>query len=128
VRPIHHRDEDRVKAHIFLCMLAYYVEWHMHEALRPLLFSDEELEAKNTQDPVAPAKRSAAALVKAKSKKTSEGLETQSFRTLMDHLGTIVRNFCKRKGQDDAGTQVALDSTPNDLQQRAFDLLKSITV
>jgi transposase len=129
VRPIHHRDEDRVRAHIFLCMLAYYVEWHMHEAMRPLLFSDEELEAKKTRDPVAPAKRSASALAKAKNKKTVEGFEAQSFRTLMDHLGTIVRNFCKRKGGGEAeGADVTIDSTPNKLQQRAFELLKSISM
>jgi len=128
VRPIHHRDADRVRAHIFLCMLSYYVEWHMHEALRPLLFSDEDLEAKTTRDPVAPAKRSASALAKAKTKKTAEGFEAHSFRTLMNHLGTIVRNYCKRKGRGDAGTHVTIDSTPNDLQQRAFDLLKSINV
>ena len=129
VRPIHHRSENRVRAHIFLCMLAYYVEWHMHEALRPLLFSDEELEAKKTRDPVAPAKRSASALAKAKNKKTTDGFEVQSFRTLMDHLGTIVRNFCKRKGRSDAeGADVTIDSTPNELQQRAFELLKNIAV
>jgi transposase len=129
VRPIHHRDEDRVRAHIFLCMLSYYVEWHMHEALRPLLFSDEDLEAKTTRDPIAPAKRSASALAKAKTKKTAEGFEAHSFRTLIDHLGTIVRNFCKRRGANDAeGSDVTLDSTPNDLQQRALELLKSITM
>ena len=129
VRPIHHRDEDRVRAHIFLCMLSYYVEWHMHEALRPLLFSDEELEAKKTRDPVAPAKRSASALAKARDKKTAEGFEAQSFRTLIDHLGTIVRNFCKRKGdENNKGAEVIIDSTPNELQQRAFELLNSITV
>ncbi|EQD73917.1 hypothetical protein B1A_04710, partial [mine drainage metagenome] len=64
VRPIHHRLEDRVRAHIFLCMLAYYVEWHMLEAWRPLLFADEDQEAKAHRDPVAPAKRSEQALQK----------------------------------------------------------------
>jgi transposase len=61
VRPIHHRREDRVRAHIFLCMLAYYVEWHMREAWRELMFADEEQDAKRTRDPVAPARRSKAA-------------------------------------------------------------------
>ena len=60
VRPIHHRLEPRVRAHIFLCMLAYYVQWHMLDAWRPLLFSDEDQQAKTTRDPVAPATRSAA--------------------------------------------------------------------
>ena len=64
VRPIHHRREDRVRAHIFLCMLAYYVEWHMREAWRELMFADEEQDAKRTRDPVAPARRSKAALKK----------------------------------------------------------------
>ena len=129
VRPIHHRGGNRVRAHIFLCMLAYYVEWHMHEALRPLLFSDEELEAKKTRDPVAPAKRSASALAKARDKITADGFEAQSFRTLMDHLGTIVRNFCRRKGgENNKGSEVIIDSTPNDIQQRAFDLLKSVSL
>ena len=101
----------------------------MHEALRPLLFSDEELEAEKTRDPVAPAKRSASALAKARDKKTADGFEAQSFRTLIDHLGTIVRNFCKRKGdENNKGSEVIIDSTPNELQQRAFELLKSITV
>jgi transposase len=62
VRPIHHRREPRVRAHIFLCMLAYYVEWHLREAWRPLLFADEDQQANATRDPVAPAKRSPAAL------------------------------------------------------------------
>jgi transposase len=129
VRPIHHRDADRVRAHIFLCMLAYYVEWHMHEALRPLLFSDEELEAKKTRDPVAPSKRSSSALAKARDKKTAKGFEVQSFRTLMNHLGTIVRNFCKRKGEEDnEGANAIIDSTPNEIQQHAFELLKGISV
>ena len=64
VRPIHHRTADRVRAHIFLCMLAYYVEWHMREAWRELMFADTEQQAKATRDPVAPAKRSNAALAK----------------------------------------------------------------
>src|SRR4029077_11198994 len=64
VRPIHHRLEERVRAHVLLCMLAYYVEWHMCEAWRELLFADEDLEAKRTRDPVAAAKRSPEALHK----------------------------------------------------------------
>ena len=75
VRPIRHRLETRVRAHIFLCMLAYYVEWHMREAWRPLLFCDEDQEAKKTRDPVAPAKRSEAALRKIRSKKLDDGTE-----------------------------------------------------
>jgi transposase len=129
VRPIYHHNEDRVRAHIFLCMLAYYVEWHMHEALRPLLFFDEDLDAKKTRDPVAPARRSPTALAKAATKRTDNGLEAHSFRTLLDHLGTIVRNFCARKGAAKSEeTSVVIESTPNPTQQRAFDLLKEITL
>jgi hypothetical protein len=129
VRPIHHRNEDRVRAHIFLSMLAYYVEWHMQEALRPLLFSDEDQEAKATRDPVAPAKRSAKALAKIATKETEDGFEVHSFRTLIDHLGGIVRNFCKRRGEGyDALAGAIIETTPDALQQRALDLLKNIAV
>ena len=129
VRPIHHHDEDRVCAHIFLCMLAYYVEWHMQEALRPLLFADEDQDAKATRDPVAPAKRSAKALAKIATKKTDDGFEAHSFRTLLDHLGGLVRNFCSRKGAA-AGepADVVIETTPDPVQQRALDLLKEIAV
>lgn len=129
VRPIRHWDEDRVRAHIFLCMLAYYVEWHMVEALRPLLFADEEQDAKTTRDPVAPAKRSAKALAKIAAKETEDGLGVHSFRTLVDHLAGIVRNFCKRRGEGDAAPAGAIiETTPDPLQQRALDLLAQITV
>lgn len=129
VRPIHHHDEDRVRAHILLCTLAYYVEWHMKEALRPLLFADEDQEAKQTRDPVAPAKRSADALNKIATKKTTEGFEAHSIRTLIDHLGAIVRNQCIRKGTTDArAATVTIETTPGPVQQRALELLKKIVV
>jgi transposase len=128
VRPIHHHLEDRVKAHIFLCMLAYYVEWHMLEALRPLLFSDEEQEAKKTRDPVAPARRSRSALAKAATKRIEDGSEAHSFRTLLDRLGTIVRNFCKHRGAVKGEAAVIIESTPDPTQQRVFDLLKEIAL
>jgi transposase len=127
VRPIHHHNEDRVRAHILLCMLAYYVEWHMKEVLRPLLFADEDQEAKKTRDPVAPAKRSAAALAKIATKTTTEGFEVHSFGTLIDHLAGIVRNHCVRKGATDSqGAAVTIETTPGPVQQRAFDLIKKI--
>jgi len=129
VRPIHHRVEERVRAHIFLCMLAYNVEWHMREALRPLLFDDEDQDAKTTRDPVAPAKRSSRALAKIATKKTEEGLETHSFRTLVDHLAGIVRNSCKRRGDgENAPADVIIETTPDPIQQRAFDLIAQIAV
>jgi len=128
VRPIHHRTEDRVRAHIFLCMLAYYVEWHMREALRPLLFADEDQAAKATRDPVAPARRSRGALAKIASKTTGDGFEAHSFRTLIDHLGGIVRNVCRRQGADDDSVGVVIQTTPDPVQQRAFALLQEIAV
>jgi transposase len=95
VRPIHHRTADRVRAHILLCLLAYYVEWHLRQAWEPLLFEDEELAAdRRTRDPVAPAQSSASARRKKKTHATPGGLPVQSFRTLMAHLGTRCRNTC----------------------------------
>src|SRR5262249_42333747 len=113
VRPIHHRLETRVRAHIFLCMLAYYVggrrqsrweplssrlprhnvEWHMREAWRELIFADEDQAAKATRDPVAPARRSAAAEDKASSKRLEDGTPVHSFHTLLAELSAIVRNM-----------------------------------
>jgi transposase len=94
VRPIHHRTADRVRAHLLLCLLAYYVEWHLRRAWEPLLFEDEELAAdRRIRDPVAPAKPSASARRK-KTHATPGGLPVQSFRTLLAHLGTRCRNTC----------------------------------
>ena len=95
VRPIHHRTADRVRAHIFLCMLAYYVEWHMREAWRELMFADTDQAAKATRDPVAPAKRSKAALAKAARHTLDDGTPAHSFSTLLAELATIVRNTCR---------------------------------
>ena len=95
VRPIHHRTADRVRAHILLCLLAYYVEWHLRQAWEPLLFEDEELAVdRRTRDPVAPARASESARRKKKTHTTPGGLPVQSFRTLMAHLGTRCRNTC----------------------------------
>ena len=95
VRPIHHRTADRVRAHIFLCMLAYYVEWHMREAWRELMFADTDQQAKARRDPVAPAKRSAATLLKVASHTLEDGTPAHSFATLLAELATIVRNTCR---------------------------------
>ncbi len=81
VRPIRHRLEDRVRAHIFLCMLAYYVQWHMMEAWRPLLFADEDQDGKATRDPVAAAERSEPALQKVHSKRLEDDYRAQSETT-----------------------------------------------
>ena len=128
VRPIHHRLEDRVRVHIFLCMLAYYVEWHMLEAWRELLFSDEDQEAKKTRDPVAPATRSDKAMQKVHTHKLDDGTEVQSFRTLLKDLSTIVRNVCRRKQAPKNEASFTITTTPNEKQQRALDLIERIAV
>jgi Transposase DDE domain len=95
VRPIHHRTADRVRAHILLCLLAYYVEWHLRQAWEPLLFEDEGLAVdRRNRDPVAPAQASESARQKKKAHVTPAGLPVHSFRTLMAHLGTRCRNTC----------------------------------
>lgn len=123
VRPIWHRLEDRVRAHIFLCMLAYYVEWHMRKALAPLLFDDEELnDNRKTRDPVLPAKPSASAKRKKRTRRTSEGLEIHSLDTLLEHLGTRTRNDCILR-QDAEGPIVQKLTDPTPLQEKALTLL-----
>jgi len=128
VRPIRHHLEDRVRAHIFMCMLAYYVEWHMIEAWRPLLFGDEEQDAKATRDPVAPAKRSDEALHKVHTKKLDDGSPVHSFKTLLNHLSNVVRNKCRRKGARQDESTFEMTTTPNPKQQKAYELLKAIKV
>lgn len=128
VRPIFHHLEGRVRAHIFLCMLAYYVQWHMLEAWRELLFSDEDQQAKLTRDPVAPAERSPSALHKAATHTLDDGTEVHSFRTLLKELSTIVRNVCRRKQSPDNESTFTMVTTANAKQQRALDLLEAITV
>jgi len=123
VRPIHHRTADRVRSHIFLCMLAYYVEWHLREAWRPLLFADEDQAAKATRDPVARATRSAAADEKAATHRTVTGDPVHSFRTLLQDLATIVRNRCRLREVPDAPI-FDLTTTPSPTQRRAFDLIR----
>jgi transposase len=126
VRPIWHHLEDRVRAHIFLCTLVYYVQWHMTEAWRPLLFADEDQQAKAARDPVAPAKRSAKALNKVHSKRLDDGSPVQSFRTLIDHLGEIVRNTCRCPAAGPGAPTFHKTTTPNAKQRQALDLLGSI--
>lgn len=128
IRPIHHRLADRVRAHIFLCMLAYYVEWHMREAWRELMFADTDQQAKATRDPVAPAKRSAAALAKAASHTLDDGTPAHSFATLLGELATIVRNTCRTPNAGPEAPTFNVVTTPNPKQQRAFALLQQIQV
>ena len=121
VRPIYHHQAERVKAHVFLCMLAYYVEWHMRRALAPLLFDDEDGEAAQAQRTsiVAPAQRSPSAQQKAASKQTADGLPVHSFRSLLADLATLTRNRVRMGEQ-------AFDmlATPTAVQERALQLLQ----
>ena len=126
VRPIHHRTADRVRAHIFLCMLAYYVEWHMREAWRELMFADTEQQAKAVRDPVAPATRSKAALAKATRHTLNDGTPVHSFSTLMAELATIVRNTCRTPNAGPEAPTFEVFTTPNAKQQRALDLIQQI--
>ena len=122
VRPIHHRRADRVRAHVLLCMLAYYVEWHMRQALKPLLFDDHDPAAAEQQraSVVQKAKRSPAARAKAARKRTADDLPVHSFRTLLADLGTLTANTM-RVVDGDATFTMLTKPTPG--QQRSVELL-----
>ena len=128
VRPIHHRLADRVRSHIFLCMLAYYVEWHMRETWRELMFADPDQEAKATRDPVAPAVRSERALDKIARQTLDDDSPAHSFATLMAELATIVRNTCRTPQCIESAPTFDLQTTPSAKQQYALHLLRQITV
>jgi hypothetical protein len=118
IRPIHHRLEDRVRAHVFLCMLAYAIRFELEQRLAPLLFKDDAPLA--PADPVAPAQRSAAAKRKAANKQTEDGLPVSSLRDLLDTLATLCRNRIRPHGSPTSFNQL---TEPNQLQQRALALL-----
>jgi transposase len=123
VRPIHHRLEDRVRAHLLICMLAYYVMWHMADRLAPILFKDHDrqgAEAKRSS-PVASAERSDSALSKARSKRNQAGEPVHSFATLLKDLATVVVNRIQPAGLGSASFQVV--TRPTDSQRTAFELL-----
>ncbi|MBV8076522.1 MAG: IS1634 family transposase [Planctomycetaceae bacterium] len=123
VRPIHHRTAERVRAHVLLCLLAYYVEWHLRQVWQPLLFEDEELAADRRQrDPVTPACASASARQKKKTHVTSGGLPVHSFRTLLAHLGTRCRNTCVVAG-DPSRTSFSQVTEADALQAEALRLV-----
>lgn len=123
VRPIYHWNAERVRAHVLLCMLAYYVEWHMREKLAPLLFAEEDPAAAEAQrdSPVAPAQPSPAAREKASTQRTTDGRTAHSFRTLLDDLATITRNRIQPKL--DPAQPFEMLTRPTALQKRAFELL-----
>jgi Transposase DDE domain len=121
IRPIYHYVSPRVRAHVFLCMLAYYLEWHMRQALAPMLFDDHDRAAGEAlrSSPVAKAEPSPAAKRKAKKKHTDDGLPAHSFRTLLADLATLTRNTV-RCGK---APEMTLLAKPTEIHQRAFDLL-----
>jgi transposase len=128
VRPIRHRDEHRVKAHIFLCLLAYYVEWHMRKAWAPLLFEDEELqEDRKRRDAILPAKPSESAQQKKRTRKTAEGFPVHSFATLIAELASRARvTYAVRSDHASPTFQQVPEPTP--LQARAYELLRLLPV
>ncbi len=123
VRPIHHRLADRVRAHVFLCLLAYYVEWHMRQALAPILFDDDDKASAHSQreSVVRPAQRSPKAQAKAQTKRTEDNLPVHSFQTLLQDLATIVKD--RIQPAVPGATEFEKITSPTPLQQRAFDLL-----
>jgi len=123
IRPIHHRLEDRVRAHVLLCMLAYYLTWHLRQAWAPLLFKDEQ--APIAGDPVAKASRSPAAKRKAQTKRTSTGERCHSYRSLIAELGTLTRNTIRLPGADATFDKL---TEPTPLQAHALDLAANAPV
>jgi hypothetical protein len=125
VRPIHHRLEPRVRAHVLICVLAYYVEWHLRRAWRPLLFEDEELDgARAVRDPVAAAKPSDSARRKKTTHQTAGGLPVHSFRTLLAHLGCRSRETYQVVS-DPSGATFARVTELDPVQQEALRLLET---
>ena len=128
IRPIYHRTEDRVRAHIFLCLLAYYLEWHLRQAWAPLLFHDEQLaDDRQHRDPVTPATPSASARRKKAQRRTREGLPIHSFTTLIAELGTRCRHRCRLKADPDAPS-ITQETQPTPLQTRAMELIRLFPV
>jgi hypothetical protein len=123
VRPIFHWNAARVRAHVFLCMLAYYVEWHMREKLKPMLFDDEYVELARTArpSPVAKARRSDQAKAKDATKLGEDGLPVHSFRTLLDDLATLAYNVCHTPLNPQA--KIVMITRPTPVQEKAFRLL-----
>ena len=128
VRPIRHRKPDRVRAHLLLCLLAYYVEWHLRQALAPLLFADEDLAGwQARRDPVAPAKPRKSLQAKKNGRTTSDGLQLHSFSTLLQAMATRCRHQCRLHGDADGPTLERL-TEPSALQQRALELVRTFPV
>ena len=122
LRPIFHRNEDRIRSHVFICMLAYYVEWHMREKLRPVLFADDDQEsaAAARESIVAPARRSESAKRKDATRRTSDGHPVQSFHDILKDLGTLCRNRIRIPEFDSEFDKFTLATT---YQQHVLNLL-----
>jgi hypothetical protein len=118
LRPIHHRLDERVRAHVLICLLACYLVWHLRKAWAPLTYTDEHPPQRD--NPVAPAQRSPEADAKAAGKHDADGNPLRSFRGLLDHLATLTRNQVRYHG---ASTDVPVLADPTPDQRRAFDLL-----
>lgn len=127
IRPIYHYAVPRVKAHIFLCMLAYYVQWHMREAWRELLFCEEEVRDRES-NPVKTKQPSPKAKEKATTKRLSDGTPVHSWRSLLTELSTVTRNYCQSNTSKNIQTNIVMDTKPNAAQQKAMDLLSKIVV
>ena len=128
IRPIRHRTEERVPAHIFLCLLAYYVEWHLRRAWAPLLFEDEELpQQRSRRDPVLPARGSESAQAKKLTHQTADGLPVQSFATLLADLASRARVTYSLK-TDKSGPTFQQVPPPTPLQAKAYELLNLLPV
>jgi hypothetical protein len=123
VRPVHHWIEPRVRAHVFLCMLGYYVEWHLREAWAPILFHDHDRTAAQQEraSPVAAAEISEAAKRKRGRWRSDDGLPVTSFAGLLDHLATMTLNIVASPQAPSAS--IVLTAKPTSLQNRAFELL-----
>ena len=123
IRPIHHHLETRVRAHVLICMLAYYLTWHLKAAWKPLLFTDEDRPV--TPDPVAKAVRSPAAARKAQTKRTSTDHPAHSYRTLLAELATQTRNTTRLHGHTATFEKL---TQPTALQAQALDLAQHAPV
>ncbi len=123
VRPVFHYNTERVRAHVFLCMLAYYVEWHMRARLKPMLFDDEHLDEASATcaSPVAKAVRLRARQSQGQEQRADDGLPLHSFRTLLQDLGTLTYNITHTALNPEA--RIVITSRPTPIQQKAFELL-----
>lgn len=126
IRPIYLRTEAHVRAHVFMCLLGYYVEWHMRRALAPLLFEDEELpRTRSSRDPVAPPVASESAQTKKAGKRTPEGEWVHSFTSLLEEMATLCRNTCRLESAsaDQTSERFTMLTEPTPFQRRVFSLL-----